>query len=272
MITIEPKGGLCNRIRFIDSARVLCERIGRPLTIVWRRGAELECGFDKLFEIPADVSVVEKRYAKEPAWAVMKQVRFIRDFIVCRLHYRHVIFESGLCRLIEEKYDFTKLRCYSSVYMTGCSRFFRPQRKFMPFLVVDDIQQRVDDIVGRFGVRTVGVHIRRTDHAIVIERNPEHAFMDAIQRELRTDPMTTFFLATDSPDVESRFMAAFGDRIIRYPKEFGRNTVKGVQDALVDLVCLSRTGKIIGSEGSSFSETAAQISDIPLEFAHVKHA
>jgi len=45
-----------------------------------------------------------------------------------------------------------------------------------------------------------------------------------------------------------------------------RNSLQGMQDALVELYTLSRTSRIIGSMQSSYSETAAQIGRIQCEF------
>jgi len=60
-------------------------------------------------------------------------------------------------------------------------------------------------------------------------------------------------------------ITAFGDRIIVLPDvDTSRNSVRGMQDALVELYVLSRTNKIFGSHQSSYSETAAQIGNYSL--------
>ena len=47
-------------------------------------------------------------------------------------------------------------------------------------------------------------------------------------------------------------------------ESISRTTQQGMVDALVDLVCLSRTPKIFGSYWSSFSETAAALGETEL--------
>ncbi|MCI0498062.1 MAG: hypothetical protein L0Y36_00070 [Planctomycetales bacterium] len=122
-----------------------------------------------------------------------------------------------------------------------------------------------DAHVNRFADPTIGVYIRRTDHDTVASYSPEQGFLDAMNAEISRDSQARFFLATDSPQIMSRFTALYGDRILWHAKDYGRNSPQGIQDALIDLLCLSRTKKIIGSYQSSFSETAAQLSDIPLQ-------
>ena len=81
---------------------------------------------------------------------------------------------------------------------------------------------------------------------------------------LMKDQHIKFFLATDSPDVEESIKSNYGDRIITHDKTLARNTVSGMQDSLIDLYCLARTNRIIGSFYSSFSEVAAKINNIEL--------
>ena len=46
-------------------------------------------------------------------------------------------------------------------------------------------------------------------------------------------------------------------------RDLSRDSVNGVKDALLDLMCLSKTDKIIGSYFSSFTDIAADINGIP---------
>jgi len=77
-----------------------------------------------------------------------------------------------------------------------------------------------------------------------------------------------FFLATDSPEEEQDMKKLFGDRIITFAKKLDRNNPEAIQDALVDLLCLSKTRKIIGSFYSSFSDIAADIGYIEFVARH----
>ena len=53
MIIIQPSGGLCNRIRSINSAATLARKKGVPLKVLWLNAPELNCPFEELF-LPTD--------------------------------------------------------------------------------------------------------------------------------------------------------------------------------------------------------------------------
>ena len=50
MLIIQPIGGLCNRMRAINSARILAEKRGDFLIVLWFENAELNCPFEELFK------------------------------------------------------------------------------------------------------------------------------------------------------------------------------------------------------------------------------
>ncbi|MDD4636209.1 MAG: hypothetical protein PHV66_01190 [Bacteroidales bacterium] len=79
---------------------------------------------------------------------------------------------------------------------------------------------------------------------------------------ITTNVRANFYLASDSVADKERLKELFGQRIITSDKAADRNSLEGMQNALVELWLLSKTKRIIGSAQSSFSETAAEISGI----------
>ena len=72
-----------------------------------------------------------------------------------------------------------------------------------------------------------------------------------------------FFLATDDEREKKLIKQIFPDAVIVYQKKgSGRNTTRGMQDALVDWVLLWKTSRIIASYTSSFSQEAALVNRI----------
>ena len=68
------------------------------------------------------------------------------------------------------------------------------------------------------------------------------------------------------------YQKAFPGRIVAQPvQSVRRDTLAGMQDAVVDLFCLSRTRKLLGSYWSSFSDMAAELSGIPLQIVKTSH-
>lgn len=116
---------------------------------------------------------------------------------------------------------------------------------------------------------TISVHVRRTDHEKAIGRSPDHLFfaqMDAVVRS----SSTMLFLATDDPHLEEEMQRRYGERLLSYRKRSrDRNSPEGVEDALVDLLLLSKGKEIIGSYRSSFSSVAALFNSVPLKIMDV---
>jgi hypothetical protein len=265
MIVINPKGGLCNRLRVINSGLGLSKCIERPLKVLWYLSPECHCSFYSLFQKPDDFDVVDLKAARPIQSKVIRKFHKMCDRRLLRLKYQRVLMQDDVDQLLKQKYDFNHLCSARSVYICCCNRFYEMHQRF-PFLKpIPSLQQIVDRYTGQYDACTVGVHIRRTDHRMAIQHSFDAGFIDAMKHEIQHHPNVKFYVASDSPDVMSRFTELFSDRIIWHPKEYRRDTPKGVQDALIDLLCLSKTTKVIGSYYSSFSETAAQIHRIPLQ-------
>lgn len=265
MITLKPNGGLCNRLRMIDSGIVLSRDIRQPLKVLWMLTPELNCSYYDLFEDSEQFQVVDTEPSRWDKMPLPGKLKFILDYSLVRIRHQQVVFQSRLDRLKDQQYDFTQFKQSKSVYITGCSRFFRHERCYQPFVPIKPIRDVIDAYTQQYTSHTIGIHIRRTDHQLAISSSPDQGFIDAMNAEVEKRSDTRFFLASDSPEVNDCFTTLFADRIIWHQKEYSRNSSKGVQDALVDLMCLSQTQKVIGSYGSSFSVTAAQIYDKPFQ-------
>jgi hypothetical protein len=126
------------------------------------------------------------------------------------------------------------------------------------------IQIQIDKNSAKFTIKTIGVHIRRTDHLQSIVKSPLQSFIEVMSSDLRKDPEVNFYLATDDPEVEVILVNKFPGKIMLYEKEYSRTSKKGMQAAMVDLYSLANTSKIYGSYFSSFSDLASRIGNIPL--------
>lgn len=260
MIAVEPKGGLANRIRAVDSALSMAARFGTEAHIIWRMLPECNCGFEELFTLPGFASLEEKG-PDVLSGLVPENVYFLFKQSVGKLKYDKQIFQKQLRKLKEGKFDFNTLKEYRSVYINSYERFYYKDRyKHLNFN--ENILARVREITAGFPGGTVGVHIRRTDHKKAIEHNPTEWFIEAMSEEISKDSSVKFFLATDSPKEQAGLIEKFGQRVITFEKTLDRNEPAGIKDALVELLCLSNTRKIFGSHYSSFSAVAAEIGQI----------
>ena len=255
-----PLGGLCNRMRAIDSALALAQAQNRRLRIYWMERENLKCPFNSLFEPFTDSNVGVFERKKPP-----RRFLYIKP-LVTRLLKGTNALESRFAspeyeRLISTNFD--ALRAHDLDIMTFINFYSNPDpySSFKPIReILDLIAERTSD----FDPNTVGVHIRRTDHVKAIANSPDEAFFHAMDNELHLTPSTRFYLATDSMQVKETFKARYGEKIVATEFEANRSSIEGIREAVVELYSLSGTKKIIGSQVSSFSTTAAEIGKIPI--------
>ncbi len=252
MIIIQPSGGLCNRIRVINSAYELAKKRGDKLTVLWLNNAELNCPFESLFAPVNEIKIINiysNMNLKKLFLQLSSQQRFNNTMIENNK-------KDGV--LNDKFFQSLKKRVYISTwehfYPSSDYRFFKPSK---------EIQERIDAIISQFGDTCVGVHIRRTDHTWAIESSKTDGFVTAIDKELTLNPKTKFYIATDDINEENYLRSTFSDAIIsNQTKTLSRNSVAGMHDALIDLICLSKTNKIFGSYFSSFTDVSADMGQI----------
>jgi hypothetical protein len=182
--------------------------------------------------------------------------------------------DDEVTQLLYKQFDFRQWALsHRKSYISACVLFYETHRHklFDAFVPLQALQARIDRICEDFTSHTVGIHIRRTDNVDAINGSPTELFVQRMKEELQLYPETKFYVASDSLFEKNRMITVFGDRIIVLPDvDTSRNSVRGMQDALVELYVLSRTHKIFGSHQSSYSETAAQIGNIPYEKILIK--
>lgn len=295
-IVVQPTGGLCNRLRAIESVLHLLKTTDKTdhITVIWENNHELGTAYKNLFQPREKIKVIETvpftgknmfnpiQMAK--VWNVIAPTEKnyqksykLRQILGREKGFDKIIYQDEMFQLIENKFDFNKLKHYNSLYIASCFDFeieypnkYSTEYETMTFhfsdlIAHDFIEHKIDEIDGQFTDYTIGLHIRRTDHAGAIEHSPLSLFINKMKEEIALNNETNFFLATDDKETERELIQLFGERIIINPdKTFNRSSEKGVQDAFIDLSSLSMTKKIYGSHASSFSEMAAKWRSIPL--------
>ena len=266
MIIVKPLAGLANRMRVIDSAMSLSEQFRMPLKIAWNKERSLNCHYEELF-LPVDEFTVSHSWYDSARTRIRpwESVSFIlreRLRLNVTIAGKTWIYDRHPSSL--QDFDFSRLKDRKSVFISTAHRFGTPAhiRKLKP---VPHLAERIERACTGFSDKTIGIHIRRTDSRLSIEKSPDHLFFDNIRELIQKDDEVDFFLATDDAGLKARLQEAFPGKIISNRHKLGRDDCGGIQNALVDMYCLSRTAKIYGSFYSSFSATAAMITGIPIE-------
>lgn len=256
MLYIEPIGGLCNRMRAVNSAYYLAEKMKVQLTIVWVENSDLNCKIESLFTLPKTITVVDVRKGIiNGLWRKIK-------FRTVKQHYD----ESAVLMIRDENYqiDIEQFDTKKDIYFKTGQQFYR-FHNYDLFVPTNMILKRVEMITKDYNSRTIGIHIRRTDNIQAKQMSSIESFICIIKKELNINPETCFYLSTDDFVVENDIRQHFGGAILtQKEKNLNRDSEKGIRDALVDLLCLSRTSHIYGSYWSSFSDVSAMIGNIEL--------
>jgi hypothetical protein len=265
-IVIKPYGGLANRMRSMDSALILAGILHIRPKVIWEMSFELNCSFRHLFKLPDTFDLHEyyvNGFIKRSNDILVRNLAKIGIYLPSG--FDKYLFDKEIQDLIALNYDFKNLLTSDqSVFIRTVHQFYTNSDSFKIFRPVDELMDVINQYSKSFTPNTIGIHIRRTDNNLSIKYSPLEGFIDLMNMEISRYRDTLFYLATDSSDDETRLKNIFGDRIITHTKILERNTEKGIQDALIDLYCLSKTSKILGSYYSSFSEVAAQINKIQL--------
>ena len=176
--------------------------------------------------------------------------------------------------LFYENFDFYDWAKNRKVYIASFVYFYSPEDendRFSVFRPLASILQEIDTRCSLFGTNTVGVHIRRTDNTLSIAQSPTRLFIERMKKEIEQNGDTTFYLASDSEEDKRSIVNRFGNRVFTSVHKADRNSLEGMQEALVELYLLSHTRHVLGAVHSSFSETAAQIGKISYELLRDVH-
>lgn len=259
-IVAVPEGGLCNRMRVVDSLLALGEAVARPTKVIWEMNEALNCPFGDLFLPPAGEFEVADVKAEG---RVGKLATRIRD-VASRVRGCTVLQQPDVLALSKEPEKLRRLARGSRLYMRTYSRFWQASRPFASLRPVPAIAGVVQQHAPRLA-RSVGVHIRRTDNAASTRHSPVSAFVELMKAEQSLDAGVSFFVATDSPEVLDELRGVFGEAILSHEKiSLSRSDPAAIRDAAIDLYCLAACRKLLGSYWSSFSDTAAEINGIEI--------
>lgn len=272
-ICVKPLGGLCNRMRVIDSAIALSKATNSNLHVIWQMNSDLNCRFEDLFNIPPSIHRITQTNTSDHLSRLVEKIyRTKIGGIIQSLYLKYIVKSFDLVLTYDrmERYknqnylncNFPAMAVDKQVYITTVHTFYNSDCPFGDFVPIERLQQIIDKQSQNFD-NVVGVHLRRTDNQQSLVYSSTARFIELMQAEIERDGNTQFFVATDSSSEEEYLQQIFPDRIITYAKKsLERDNPVAIQDAVVDLYCLSKCRNLIGSYYSSFTDTAHQINGI----------
>jgi len=124
----------------------------------------------------------------------------------------------------------------------------------------------VDAYMDRVPSEVVGLHVRRTDLRD-LQADSDKKLKAHLDMEIANDPDIQFLLCTDARKNVEWLKELYGDRILwraQWMQAKGKKRDmrhSSIADAAIDLYCLARTSRIIGTDTSSFTDYAAILGD-----------
>ena len=260
-ITLVPTAGLCNRMNAITSGICYKEKHKDvKLQIYWEKTPDCCAYFTDLFEpIPDyDIKPLKKFYLKTGK----KNNLFLPD-ILKKIHFDAYYYGASYDRMNFDSIIQNNKNIYISAY-NAFTPFGLTSSLGKMFIPIDKLQKRISRITGQYNDNVIGIHIRRTDNAPAIKNNPLTKFTTLMDKEIQLNKDIRFYLATDSEEVKNELKEKYGNKIMSMPMSLTRNTLQGMQDAIVDLYCLGSTKRIIGCTNSTYSLMASRLFNIEL--------
>ena len=99
MIIIQPSGGLCNRMRVINSGWKLARERKEKLQILWNCNAELNCPFESLFQPVTEFKITSIHSVADPRKLSDQRIhsgtpefRWVSGSRLCGISYRKNIY------------------------------------------------------------------------------------------------------------------------------------------------------------------------------------
>lgn len=241
-LMIQLSGGVGNRLRAMLSAVWLAEQTKRTPVVFWLSKINCKAGFLDLFdgETAKRLNVFSREpYNRECDLAVRAQYCTLE---MAMLPVPRVLMRTNKTIGDKKGVPWAKLFARFGLNAYVSSAADRPMQEY------------------------VGVHVRRGDNVNTSIIPLERYFSVVDHDSFLADGARKFFLATDDLDVENAFRDRYGDRLVTFKKRTrARNKRRGIQDAFVDMLLLSKCHHIYGSSLSSFPRMASRIGVTPFK-------
>jgi hypothetical protein len=262
--------GLCNRIKCLVSSMRLADKLSRTIALSWIPNSACCCRFCDLFENRIlelrDYelnTVLNKPYMFESdQWYVVETPSLLVMPNELPDHFSRV-YRSITGKTIDHEYD--RIPCaIRNSYL----------KYFTALVPTGFIKKEVEKFATEFDNNTISVHIRSwtdawpapvrkymTDKGVKsAEDRSETLFsLEKVYRMLDKEEGSSFFVSCDSKEVLRHITRRYGRRVISYPhsvKVGDRLSKRGMQEALIDLLLLSKNNRLKVSAYSTFSEVA----------------
>jgi hypothetical protein len=246
--------GLGKRIKCLASSMRLADKLSRTIALNWTLNSHCCCSFSDLFEnrflelrdYELNVIVNRAHMFEYDQWHMVGTWRLLTLPNDVPGNFSRAYRSSTLGKNIDFEYD----RIPGAV----CNEY---ARYFATLLPTGFINKEVEQFATQFDNNTISASIR--SWADDKDRSESLFRLENIYRVLDNEEQSSVFVSCDSEEVLRHVVRRYGRRVISYPhsaKVGDRLTRRGMQEALIDLLLLSKNDRLKVSAYSCFSEAA----------------
>jgi hypothetical protein len=241
--------GLCNRLLMLAGSMRVAELTERHLIVDWPVNSQVGCSFDALFENRF------RMFNEEHLARLLRTDECVKIYNAVKIkpHYNRISSDG------DPEADIVLIKAWGPPMLDTETWDRKFSRDLQPYLrqlnVRPEFLARADEYP--LPPRCLGVHIRRGDKQPEFFESSDEHFEILMDSVIAACPDVSFFLATAVEETETRFRRRFGDRVISFPKTCTGRHQAAIEEALIDLLLLSRTRAVLGNYFSSYSFAAS---------------
>jgi len=253
--------GLANRLPLLAGSLRVAELTGRKLILYWPVNEAIGCEFSRLFTNPLTL------FRAEDIDAVLDSCSTVKVYN----SWHHPLLYTAVAEDGDPDTQIVIMKGWHAPRFRteeDTPAFWEQMRPHLRALEpAPALRAEVESFV--LPERCIGVHLRRGEkHRSEFDASADDHFEHIMDALIMVEPSVTFFIATDDAMTEHKFLARYRDRALIFPKTRpGRRDARGIEEALIDLLLLSRTRAVLGNHYSSFSFFAGQWNGRPTVYA-----
>jgi hypothetical protein len=283
-LVVQVRYGLSNRLWTIAKAYAWSYLFRRRLSIIWEPEEACGCTQSDLFDdglrllrifVPDQEHFtcydgIYREYAQQTALSLaIHSHRVDPRHLLNRRNLFIKAFDLSLAA--DRNIGWPSLIASSPLY----HRIFRwLQRRYLLQL---EIRDEIHGLFPDYETHNLtGLHIRIGDSKAPLIDFPDFSdkfrgqgyerFFALLEQFFERQPDEQIYLACNSAEFQEKIAGHFPGKILFYPKRsLDRASAIAIEDALIDLIMLSRTKRIIGTKHSSFSKLASLWGNVPVQ-------
>ncbi len=262
-----PQAGLANRLIALCSMMRLADRLGAELKVCWTADHECMAAFGDLFQ-DVELEASEAETASAPVVERVAKVNNGKFYDSPGIPPEDLL--PGPLRVVAQTMVYVRGEHPVDDFLPLNPLFLDVMDQFRRLRLADTVQRHLDSMEAAMAGVGTGLHVRRAftkdSPYYEFERErfskPDDAyFEDAAEQLLSRSEGGRLLLSTNDPDLEFRLRSRFGNRMVVFEKTTVNNSVDpaAIQQALVDLLLLSRCKVIMSNWGSTFGLFSAAL-------------